>query len=183
MALIATLAEATAMHVIGAMATIAGCCHCDFCHGFCGVARMTIEALMGARQRELGLGGMIEPPSRPTVGIMTFGTLGTDAALVVCILMTADTGFGRVLELRGAVALFARDGCVQTDQGKARHIMIEGDFLAPAGFLVTLFTIRTELAFVGVVVLVASRAVGREFIAVEVALMASVAFGCSVFAP
>ena len=61
MALIATLAEATAMHVIGAMATIAGCCHCDFGHGFCGVARMTIEPLMGAGQGELGLGGMIKP--------------------------------------------------------------------------------------------------------------------------
>jgi hypothetical protein len=61
---------------------------------------------------------------------------------------------------------------VQSDQRKARQIMIERYLFAPPGFRMAALTAFTELAFVGITFLMAGHACRSELVSVQVALVA-----------
>ncbi len=63
-----------------------------------------------------------------------------------------------------------------------REIVIEGNFLAPGVFIVALRAIRSELAFVGIIFLMAGYAGCRELIAIKIARVAALAFDARVLA-
>ena len=64
---------------------------------------------------------------------------------------------------------------MQSDQWKARQIMVEGDLLAPARLPVTLPAIGAQLAMVSIVLAMASNAGHRQLVAIKVARVAALA--------
>ena len=58
------------------------------------------------------------------------------------------------------MALLARDGGMQPEEGEARQVVVKGHRLAPAGLFVALIASGSELAFVGIVLAMAGDTVG-----------------------
>ena len=73
------------------------------------------------------------------------------------------------------MARLARHRCVQTNQRKARHVMIEHDFLPPVGFGVASFAARPKLALMRVVGFMTGDAGCGKLVAIEIALVAGIA--------
>src|SRR5262245_2609711 len=136
---------------------------------------MALQGPVGAGQGVGGLFVVVEPPARPAVGIVAGRAIGAEAAGVVEVLVTAGAGAGGILEGGGAMAGLAGDGGVQTDEGKARQVMVKGHRLTPARLLVTGLAGGPELALVGIVLAVAGGAVGGEPLAAGVAGVAAFA--------
>lgn len=94
------------MGVVCAVTAIAGRRQYNFRDRLGAVARMAVQVLVSARQREMRLRGMIEPPPRPAIWIMAARTRLGQAAFVTGILVTATASLRSVLEAWGLVALF-----------------------------------------------------------------------------
>ena len=146
------------------------------------VAGVAMQTLMRASQWKARLRGMVEPPRLPTVGGMALRALGAEPAFVLGILVAAVACHLCILEAGRAMALLAGNPGVQSDQREARHVVVEGHLLPPAGFLVALLAARAQLAFVRVIFLVAARAIGGQFVAIEIADVTGVALRGGVFA-
>ena len=73
------------------------------------------------------------------------------------------------------MASFAGNYGMQSDQWKAGQIMVEGDFLTPARFLVALPAIAAQLAMVSIVLAVAGDTRHGQLVAIEVARVAALA--------
>lgn len=68
----------------------------DFCTRFLPMARMAIQSTMRTSERELCLPVVVEPPSMPTIRIVTLGAIGPKAPLVMLISMTTHARSRRV---------------------------------------------------------------------------------------
>ena len=101
---------------------------------------------------------------------------------MVGILVASAAGPLRILEGLALVAGLARDRSMQTDEREPRQVVVECDLLPPVRFVVTGFALGTELAFMGIVLLVAGGAIQRELVTVEIAGVAGVAKNLSVLA-
>src|SRR4029453_5506720 len=71
------------------------------------------------------------------------------------------------------MAGLAGDGGVQTNEGKARQVMVKAHPLAPARLLVAALAGRPELALVGIILAVAGGAVGGQPVAPGIAGVAA----------
>ena len=118
---------------------------------------------------------MIEAPSRPTVGVVTGGTIGAEPANVMSVTVAAHAFSGRILERLGAVTFLAGDYRMQSKKGKSRQVVIEGDLLPPARFVVTALAVAAQLAVMRVILAMAGDARHRELVAIEVARVAALA--------
>jgi len=99
---------------------------------------------------------VIEIPSFPgTGGVAGFAFLAITSLVLVVLFVTTVTGQRCILEGGRQVAFFAFDLGVTTGQCEARLVVIEGRVL-PFLFVVATLTFVAELAFVLVVLLVAS---------------------------
>lgn len=107
---------------------------------------------------------------------MTLTAIGSEAALVIAVLMTGDAFGGCVLEGWCAVTLLAGHEAMQTYQRKMGQIVIEIDLLPPAGLIMTCLTLGSQLPLMRVVLCVAGGAGRRQLVAIEVALVAGTAF-------
>ena len=152
---------------------------------------MALQGLVRARQRVAALFVMIEAPARPPIGVVTGGTVGAEAAIVIAVSVAACACLRRVLERLGAVAFLAGDHRMQSDQGKSRQVVIKGYLLTPTCLVVTALTGAAQLAVVRVILLMAGDARHGELVAIEVARVAALAsdlrvpaaerkFGCLV---
>lgn len=157
MANLALDAEPAVMNVIRGMARKTGPRRLDRL-GFCFL--VTIFALdlgMLAGQHEARR-RMIEIPGFPrTGGVAGFALLAVAAFVLVVLLVTTVTAQRRVLEGWRQVTLFAFNLGVTAGQCEARLVVIEGRVL-PFLFVVATLTFVAELAFVLVILLVASNA-------------------------
>ncbi len=70
------------------------------------------------------------------------------------------------------MAILAGDRRVQADQREARHVVVERHLLTPTLLVVALLAPHAKLPFVRIVLLVARHAGHREFLAIDVALVA-----------
>ena len=156
MAPLAALAEASAMLVVAAMTGVAGRGHAHFLAHRLAVAGIAMESLVPALEDEFGLRVVIEPPERPSVGVVARSTFGPEAALVRVAFFVAVRAFeSRPLVGGGEVAFLARHDGVQPDKREPRQIVIEEDFLGPTAGIMAAFAQRAEAALVHVVALVA----------------------------
>ncbi len=62
------------------------------------MARLAQEALVLSAQRILCLSGVIEPPASPAIRIVTRSAIGSEAPLMVSVLMTVRTYHRCLLE-------------------------------------------------------------------------------------
>jgi hypothetical protein len=167
MAVLAVASERPLVNVVPAVTAVAVRGHGNLCHRLRRVAGVALQSLMRTGQRISGLRGMIEAPTRPAIGVVALATIGRQPAFVMGVLMAIGAGPRRVLEARRAMAFLTRDHRMATNQRKARHVMVESDFLAPAGFLVAILALRAELAFVCIIFLMTGHTRHRELVAVD----------------
>ena len=151
-------------------------------HALALVAGSAVEPAMRAGQGIFRLPVVVEAPQRPAVGVVAARTLRAEPPRVMCVLVAGGTVARRLLVRRAAVAFLARYRGMQTKQGKARKVMIEGDLGAPAAVLVAPLAFLPELAFVRVILLVAGDARRLELLSVEIARVTLVALGFGMLA-
>src|SRR5581483_3679839 len=133
------------------------------------VARLALKSPVGTGQGIACLLIVIEPPAGPTVGIVAGRAGAAEPAAVVRILVTGDARARGILERLRSMAFLAGYHGVQSYQRKPRQIMVESDFLAPAGFLVALRAVGAQLALVSIILAVTGHARRRQFVSIEVA--------------
>lgn len=139
------------------------------------MADLAGQLLMGSRQREPGLLGMIETPKRPAVRGVACRTASAEPTLVKVLVATFARGW-RVLVGGRAVTLLARDRLVQPGQRKAREFVVEGDVLPPTQIVVALLAAFAELALMWVFSM-AGDTTGAELVAIEITGVAAVTLG------
>lgn len=150
--------ESTAVRVIAAMAGITIGGNGDSYRSLAGVAGVTFQPAMGARQRETRLGVMVETPKLPAIRVMASRAAPAQTPLVVLVAMTGRALQRCIAETGRRVTVFAGNRRVQADQGKTRQVVIECDLLSPASLIVTSRTFLPQLALVGIVPAVAGNA-------------------------
>src|SRR6516165_5988428 len=119
---------------------------------------------MRSGQRIFCLRVVIKSPASPTVRVVTKTAIGSKAALVMIILVTARTDDRGSLERSGLMAFLARHDRVPAYQRKTSQIVIETGPLSPAGVLVAFFTLDSKLPLMWIVLLVARDATGCQFV-------------------
>ena len=80
------------------------------------------------------------------------------------------------------MTFFARHSGMESDQRKAREIVIKCHFPTPARFIMAALAERTKLAFVRIIRLVTRDACRREFVLIEITLVAAFAL-CARMSP
>jgi hypothetical protein len=168
------------MNVIQPVAAITGGLQDDLADVLGCMTGVTIETLMSSGQRILRLGAVIEAPSSPTVRVVTESAIRSQAALVKLILVATGASRPRILEQGRVMTFLAGDGGVQPDERKSCKIVIERHCLAPCGVSMALIAAISELAAVGIILLVTGDATRAQLVAKEIAGMAIVAFDLDV---
>ena len=164
------------MHVVLLVTRIAFVPEHDLRDILCGVAGVAIEAAMGARQRKMRLGIMVEAPERPCIRIVAQSAIGPQASFVMLVPMTGGARQPRILEPPRPVALFAGGDGMASDQGKPRDVVVKGGDASPGALAVALLASGAELAVMAVILAMAGHASRRELVAIEIAAVTSVAF-------
>jgi hypothetical protein len=182
MAFFARPTELSLMLVVTTVAAVAGCRSSRLLDVLCAVAGMTLQASMGASQGIRRLLVVIKAPTGPAVWRVTCRTGGSDTSLMVVVRVATRACLGHILERWRSMTLFAGHDRMQPDQRKARDIVVEGDFLAPTRFVVTLLAFASKLACMRIVLLVARGTHHAELVAVETAGMARLALDLRVAA-
>jgi len=119
------------------------------------VARVAVELLVHAEEREIRLAGVLEAPKTPAVRVVAEGTGRPQAAQVdVVVRVTGDALDGCVPVRRCGVALLAGGHRVEPEQREPRQVVLEEHLDRPASLVVTLATAFALLALVYVVVAV-----------------------------
>lgn len=136
---------------------------------------MALQSLVRTGKREARLLVMVEPPAGPAIGVVTLRAGIPEATGMMLIIVAARARARRVLEGWRTMAFFTRHSCVEANERKPCEVVIERNFLAPAGFVVTLVAARSELPFVSIILLVASDTCCRELVAIEIAFVTRVA--------
>lgn len=174
-AFLAAAPEAALMNIVCGVTAMAGRIECNFRNNFFPVAGVALQALVCAGQGKARLPVMVKSPACPSIRVVALGAIRAEATGVVLVLVT-DRAISRyVLESGRAVAFLARQRGVEANQGKPREVVIERDLLAPTALVVAPGTARAKLSFVRIILLVATDARSRQFVAIEFALMTRVA--------
>ncbi len=143
---------------------------------------MAVQTDVCAGQWEFRLHGVIEAPTAPTIWIVAKSTIGRQPPAMVLIVVAPCAGSCGVFEPGGLVAFLARDDGVPSEQREARRIMIESDLLAPAGFFVTILTLRPELALMGIIFAVTRDTRRRQLILIQMSGVTRIAKHLDVLA-
>lgn len=110
-------------------------------------------------QRETGSGAVVEIPGEPRARIVTACARSSQAVTVRIVLTMASQAVGRrIMKGRGRVAFLAFHGCVTTDQRKGRQVVFEQDLRRPRLLAMAVDAPFAQLAEMGVVIGMASRA-------------------------
>lgn len=144
------------------------------------VAGVTIEARMGARQRELGQPVVVEGPERESVRVVASLAFGPEAAAVMLIFVTVRALGRGVLVHWCAMALLAGYRRVEADEREARQVVIEGDVLPPSKGSMARLAACSLPSLVRVVRLMAGHAGRAELDREEIPEMAAVALHLTV---
>ena len=139
------------------------------------VAGVAIEAAMRASQRVTRLRVMIKAPPHPTIRIMAERAVRTQAALMMLVGVAGGAIQRRALKRQRAVAFLASYDGVASNQRKSSDVVIEGLYLAPTGFSMTLLAAATKLALVPIVLPVTRYTARCQLVAIEIAGMARIA--------
>lgn len=161
MAAAAVGAEFTVVYVVGAMTVTATSVDgFDFCKRHT-VTVVATDLDVSAVQREVGLQVVIKGPDFPRDGVMAGITAVTHIAFVrviVAVTGNAVDSFIRIRLARMTTVTFLF--LVHTVQREARQVMVEKHRVLPVNLGMTAFTLRTEQAFMGVIIQMAGIATG-----------------------
>jgi hypothetical protein len=163
------------MHVVLSVTRIAVAPEHDLRDILRGVAGVAVEAAMGARQRKMRLGVVVEAPERPCVRTVAEGAIGPQPSFVMLVAVTGRARRPCILEPPRPVAFFAGCDDMAPDQGKPREVVVKGSDAAPGTLAVALLTAGAELAVMAVILAMAGHARRRQFVAIEIADVTSVA--------
>ena len=141
------------MGVFGAVAIVAVDRQLQVDRIFCLVARLACDFLVRAGQWIFCLGRMVEAPPSPAIRIMAGRTLGTETSLMF-VLVAFFTRERSLFILRRLMTVLARHRSMQSNQGKAREIVIEPGLLPPIVLIMAPLAFRTELVLVWILALV-----------------------------
>ena len=172
MTFLARPSELPLMLVVTAVASVTSRRRCGPLDILVPMAGMTMQAGMGAGQGEFRLFVVIESPAGPAVRIVTCGAIRTEAAFMVLVLVASRAGPGHILERGRAMAILAGDHRMQANQRKAGQIVVEGDLLPPACFIVALLALCAELSGMRIIFLVAGHASRAQLVTVDLACVA-----------
>jgi hypothetical protein len=139
------------------------------------VARLTNERLVSSRQRIFGLTPMVEPPSSPTVRIVTVCAPDPEFCLMK-ILVTLLTSHRFVFVSRRTMTLFAWHRSMQTDQREARDLVVKRNALPPIDIIMATLATLTQLSFMRIPLLMAGVAGSRQLLPIKIASVTVVAF-------
>jgi hypothetical protein len=147
------------------------------------VARVAVELLVHAEEREIRLTGMLEPPEGPPVRVVAEGTGRPQTAQVDVVVRVAGYALdARVPVPRCGVALLAGGHGVEPEQRKPGQIVLEEHLGHPSLLVVTLATASALLPLVYVVVVVTCTAGRVELLHPQRPGMASLALDVLVTA-
>ena len=146
------------------------------------VAGVTIEAHVGARQRELGLSAVVEGPEGESVRIVASLAIGSEATAVMLILVAIRALCRGIVVNRRAMALLTGYRRVEPNEREARQVVIEGDVLPPSKGSVARLAACSLPSLVRVVRLMAGHARRAEFDREEIAEMAAITLYLAVLA-
>ena len=138
------------------------------------MTRLTNELFMSSRQRIFGLTPMVEPPSSPTVWIVTICATHPELCLMK-ILVTLFASCRLALVSRRTMTLFAGHRSMQTDQGKAGDLVVERNALSPIDIIMATLATLTQLSLMRILLLVARVAGNRQLLSIKIARVAIVA--------
>lgn len=180
MASLAFLTERAAMHIV-----LVVTCPTDqiergrTIYGFV-VALVAIQADMGTRQRETRLRIVVEAGTQPPIGVVTLATFRSKPALVERILVAGLAQHRRFLEVLFLVTIGAWHRLVAADQRETRLVVVEfGDGL-PVHLIVAAVALGAELAFMNIVLPMATDACQRQLDLKDFVLVASIASDLAV---
>ena len=157
----------TAMDVVTLMTVGAGRRHADGPSRWFFMARVAVQAFVGAIQHEIRLGVVVESPQAPAIGVVTEPAFCPQAPFVIIIPHVA-THTVRPCVLIGwrQVTGPAGGSGMQPDQREFREVMIEGYLRFPTCLVVALVTAGSLLASVDITVLVTTVASAIHFLSV-----------------
>lgn len=138
------------------------------------VTGLTNHLFMSAGERIFGLPRMVKAPPRPSVRVVTICATRTKFRLME-VLVTLFTNHRFVLVGRRPVAFLAGDRRMQTDQRKARDLVVERNAFPPIHIVVAALAALTQLSFVGILLAMAGVARSRKLVPIEIAGVAGVA--------
>lgn len=175
MASLTLTAKLTEVHIITHMARAA----------FSGKFDLGSRSLVAPRTRQSSMRtgegktrhlAMIEGPQVPAIGAVATRTLTTQPALMAVITPMAANTVGRsILVLPGQMTLHTRHGHMQPDERIVGKVVIEAHLLAPALRHMTLSTLCTQLAGMGVLCTMTAHAAGAQFLGADVRGMTGIA--------
>ena len=166
-ALLALLAEAAAVRLIGAMATRA--VDTELLH-LCDarMAGVAIELRVGSFKRKVESGGVIEARYLPQVVSVAVGAGGSEPSYVPVVGLVTAVAVLRdgILEVAGAMALLTADMCVAPEQGEAGLPRVIELLRGPVGCRMAVGALGPLAAPVNVIGHMAGDALlGRPFVA------------------
>ena len=106
---------------------------------------------------------------------MTERTIRPQTALMMAVPVAGAATQRRAFEQLRAMAVLARHHGMASNQRKSSNVVIEGRYPAPTGLRVTLLAAIAKVAFVSIVLSVTRHTIGRQFVAIEIPGMATVA--------
>jgi hypothetical protein len=140
------------------------------------VAGVAIEAAVRPGQRIARLRIVIKAPPRPTIWIVAECAIRSQTTLMMLVGVAGRAIQWRALKRQRAMAFFARYDGVASDQRESRNVVVEGGYTAPTRLVVTSLAAGTQLALVAIILPVTGYTGGGQFIAIEIAGVASIAF-------
>jgi hypothetical protein len=123
---------------------------------------------------------VIKAPPLPTIRVVAERTVRAQATCMKLVRVTGGASQRRALEQQRAMAFLARYDRMAPYQRKSGDVVIEGLYLTPTGFSVTLLAAATKLAFVPIILAVASHTARCQLVAIEIAGMAGIALDLRV---
>lgn len=161
MTALALSAEVTGVNIIVAMTGVTLLGQLDLVLHYRLVTGPAGDLLVGAFQAIFGLSVMVELPEFPAVGVVALFALWPQSPLVDVFADMASVAVGfsaSVISIN--MALLAWCGGMQASQGKARHIVVKGNFFAPTLLIVATLALLAFLALMHIDLLMALHAFG-----------------------
>ncbi len=174
MAPLATAAERSRVHVSTPMAAVAIGRQFEVGWRLYVVTGLTNNLFMSASQRIFGLPRMVKTPSWPSVRIVTIGAARAKLRLVE-ILVALFTSHRFILVGRRPVAFLAGDRRMQTDQRKARDLVVERNAFPPIDIVMTALAALSQFSFMGILLAMAGVARRRKLVPIKIAGVAGIA--------
>ena len=172
-AVLTLLAETAVVRIITAVTGAAGLVQLDFARHGLAMTALAMDLGVGAVELVIGILIVVEAPHLPAVRIVAIGAFAAKGLLMHVVLFVAGiAGVGIHLVAAGQMAFLAGYRRVETDEGKAGHVMVEDHPFVPFLLVVAAGALLAFLALMNIVILMAGKTGITTLFLVQVATMA-----------